>query len=166
MLLELFPIVLAVELWGTEFRDRRVRFHCDNLGVVHAINSLSAASLAVVRLLWHLVLRCLLLNIVVVCAVHIPGIENCVADALSRLQWDRFSQLAPGSRADRGSVPQLSMGSGASTVMALVQRLVADATWRSYERVLREWHKLVSSIGGCPGNDDRQTTCVALFLKS
>lgn len=94
MLLELFPIVLAVELWGKEFRDRRVRFHCDNLGVVHAIDSLLATSLPVVRLLRHLVLRCLLLNIVV-CAVHILGVENCMADAFSRLQWDRFRQLAP-----------------------------------------------------------------------
>lgn len=69
--------------------NRWVNFHCDNLGVVHAINSLSASSLPVVRLLHHQVLLCLQLNIVVF-AVHILGVENEVADALSRLQWNRF----------------------------------------------------------------------------
>lgn len=93
MLLELFPIVLAVELWGSDFRSQRVRFHCDNLAVVQVINSLSAFSLPVVRLLHYLVLLCLQLNIFV-CAVRILGIKNVVADALSRLQWDRFWQLA------------------------------------------------------------------------
>lgn len=72
MLLELFPIVVAVKLWGKEFKDWRVCFHCDNMGVVHAINSLSASSLPVVLLLRHLVLRCLTWNIVVP-VVDIPG---------------------------------------------------------------------------------------------
>lgn len=96
MLLELFPIVLAVELWGMEFTNRRFRFHCDDLGVVQAINSLSASSLPVVRLLRHLVLICLRLNICV-SAVHIHAVENEVAHALSRLQWEGFRQLALGA---------------------------------------------------------------------
>ena len=96
VLLELFPVVLAVELWGAEFRDKKVRFHCDNLGVVQAINRVSASSPPVVRLLQHLVLRCLQRN-VFIHAVHIPGVENVIADALSRFQWDRFRELVPGS---------------------------------------------------------------------
>ena len=102
MLLELFPIVLVVELWGQEFWNRRVRFHCDNLGVVQAITSLAASSLPVVRLLRALVLKFLELNMFI-CAVHIPGVENEVADALSRLQWDRFWQLGP--EAEQAGVP-------------------------------------------------------------
>ena len=94
VLLELFPVVLAVELWGAEFRDRKVRFHGDNLGVVQVINRVSASSPPVVRVLQHLVLRCLQLNIFVH-AVHLPGVENVIADALSRFQWDRFRELAP-----------------------------------------------------------------------
>lgn len=94
VLLELFPIMLMVELWKQEFRNKRVRFHCDNLGVVQAINSISASSPLVVRFLRHLVLQCLCLNCYV-CAVHVPGVKNNVADALSRLQWDKFRLLAP-----------------------------------------------------------------------
>lgn len=104
MLLELFPTALAVELCGVEFTNRRICFHCDNFGVVQAINSLSASSLLVVRLLRHLVLLCLRLNICV-SAVHIPGVENEVVDALSCLQWERLRRLAPG--AERLGVPCL-----------------------------------------------------------
>ncbi|CAJ0925439.1 unnamed protein product [Ranitomeya imitator] len=43
-LLELFPIVVAAFIWGENFKDRRVRFHCDNLSVVSVINSLSSSS--------------------------------------------------------------------------------------------------------------------------
>lgn len=91
--LKLFPIVLSVELWGEEFSNRRVRLHCDNLGVVQSTNSNMASSPPVVCLLCHLVLTCLCINCFV-SAVHVPGIDNSVADALSRFQWDRFRRLA------------------------------------------------------------------------
>lgn len=96
VLLELFPIVMAVEIWQQEFKNKRVLFHCDNLGVVQAINKISASSPPVVRFLRHLVLLCLCLNCYVR-AVHVPGVTNNVADALSRLQWARFRMLAPGA---------------------------------------------------------------------
>lgn len=106
MLLELFPVVLAVEVWGESFRDLKIRLNCDNLGVVQVINRISASSLTVVRLLRHLVLRCLQLNIFLY-AVHLPGVDNTLADALSRFQWDKFRDLAPsadqqGVRCPRG----------------------------------------------------------------
>lgn len=93
VLLELFLVVLEVELWGASFRDLKVRFHGDNMGVVQVINRITASSPPVIRLLQHLVLRCLQLN-VFIHAVHLPGVENVIADALSRFQWDRFRELA------------------------------------------------------------------------
>lgn len=85
---------MAVELWGERFENKKIRFHCDYMGVVQAINGLTASLPPVVRLLQHLVLRCLLLNAWVV-AVHVPGVANGVEDSLSRSQWERFRQLAP-----------------------------------------------------------------------
>lgn len=94
VLLELFLVVLAIELWGESFRDLKVCFHGDNLGVVKVINKVSASSLLVVRLIKHLVLRCLQLNIFIY-AVHLPGVENVIAEARSRFQWDKFWELVP-----------------------------------------------------------------------
>ncbi|KAM3920262.1 uncharacterized protein RB166_014650 [Leptodactylus fuscus] len=52
--LELFPIIVAVEIWGDQLRDRRVRFWSDNLSVVHCVNHLSSSSPPVLALLRHL----------------------------------------------------------------------------------------------------------------
>ncbi|KAM3934863.1 uncharacterized protein RB166_002258 [Leptodactylus fuscus] len=104
-LLELFPIVVAFSVWGDSFRNKKIRLHCDNLGVVQAINGLTASSPPVVCLLQQFVLLCLSLNSWVV-AVHIPGIKNCIADALSRLQWERFRELAPDAEKIGDSWPE------------------------------------------------------------
>ncbi|KAM4697815.1 LOW QUALITY PROTEIN: uncharacterized protein WCC33_013419 [Rhinophrynus dorsalis] len=92
--LELFLIVVAVELWRSSLREQRVVFHCDNLGVVEVINNLSASSLPVLRLLRFLVLACLNLN-VSFRAVNVPGVPNVVADALSRFQMAAFRVAWP-----------------------------------------------------------------------
>lgn len=102
VLLELFPVVLAVVLWGGAFKDRKVRFHGYNLGVVQVINRITASFPPVIRLLQHLVLRRLQLN-AFIHAVNLPGVENVIADALSRFQWDRFCELA--AEAERHRVP-------------------------------------------------------------
>lgn len=94
VLLELFPLVLAVEYFGESFRNLKVRFHGDNPGVVQVINKLLVTFPPVVRLLRHLVLRCMQLNVFVY-DVHRPGVENVIADALSRFHWDKFQELAP-----------------------------------------------------------------------
>lgn len=94
VLLELFPLVVALFVWAEPLRNKRVRFFSDNLGVVTAVNTQTANSPPVVRLLRHFVLQCLVLN-VHFSAVHVPGVLNCIADSLSRFQWDRFRELAP-----------------------------------------------------------------------
>ncbi|KAM3921505.1 uncharacterized protein RB166_010897 [Leptodactylus fuscus] len=124
-LLELFPIVVATVLWGDRLRDRRVRFLCDNLGVVQAINSQSANSPPVVRLLRRLVLRGLELNAHFV-AVHLPGTRNVIADSISRFQWSRFRELAP----------------------QLVRQSLADSTWDGYSQCWSEWEDLVRQLNG------------------
>ncbi|VDH92765.1 Hypothetical predicted protein [Mytilus galloprovincialis] len=36
--LELFPVMVAIILWGSELRNKKVLFHIDNEGAVHIIN--------------------------------------------------------------------------------------------------------------------------------
>ncbi|OCT78044.1 hypothetical protein XELAEV_18029140mg, partial [Xenopus laevis] len=93
-LLELFPIVVAVEILGQCLANNAVVFHSDNMSTVMAINNLTSGSGPVLGLLRHMVLRCLQLNMAFR-AKHVPGCENNIADALSCFQWDRFRNLVP-----------------------------------------------------------------------
>lgn len=60
--------------------------------MVQVINRISSQQ--VIWLLRHLVLRCLQLNIFLY-VVHLPGVDNTLADALSPFQWDKVRELAP-----------------------------------------------------------------------
>ncbi|XP_053570053.1 uncharacterized protein LOC128660298 isoform X1 [Bombina bombina] len=113
VLLELFPIVVAMELWGGELANRTIICWSDNMGVVEIINQLSASSMPVVKYLRYLVLKCLKHNICVR-AKHIPGFKNVVADALSRFKWKEFRELAPNARQEGECCPMLlwQIGSG------------------------------------------------------
>ena len=91
---ELFPIVLSVLLWGHRFSNGKVTFHCDNEAVVSIINKQSTSHRRSMGLVRMLVYFCLTHNIVFK-ARHIPGKNNDIADALSRLQHSKFKALAP-----------------------------------------------------------------------
>nr|XP_034965330.1 uncharacterized protein LOC118082278 isoform X1 [Zootoca vivipara] len=92
--LEFFPIVVAVHLWADEFKNRRVCFWTDNQAVVNVLSRQSSRSPRVSALLRAFVLLCLQLNIYF-SAKFVPGVDNDIADALSRFQMDRFRSLAP-----------------------------------------------------------------------
>lgn len=94
VLLELFPIVVAIEIWGRYFKNQRILISTDNKEVMFSINCLSAKSPPVTTLLNYLVSKCLKLNIWLK-ARCIPGKENMIADVLSRLQMQRFFELLP-----------------------------------------------------------------------
>ena len=94
-ILELFPIVLAVEVWGGMLRNRCLVFHTDNSAVMAVVNKfpvvnkLTCKEPTVMRLIRRLVVQTLRFNIRFKCQ-HIPGVLNVIADHLSRLQVDNF----------------------------------------------------------------------------
>lgn len=91
---ELFPIVVAVQLWGHEMSNKRVCFFSDNMAVVQVINKQTAKETTIMKLLRKLIVQCLKFNILFV-AKHIPGVNNVLSDKLSRLQIVEFHKLAP-----------------------------------------------------------------------
>jgi len=101
-LLELYPIVLAVEIWGSQFKNSCVVFHTDNLALVAIINKQTSKHVQIMFLIRKLVLSCLRYNVHFQ-ARHIAGTKNILADKLSRLQVQQFHQLAPS--ADQLPVP-------------------------------------------------------------
>lgn len=92
--LELFPILVAISIWGSKLRNMRIQFNCDNSAVVTVLNTWSSKSERVMTLVRALTLECLKFNILVR-ASHLPGIKNSICDALSRSQMSRFRMLAP-----------------------------------------------------------------------
>ena len=93
-ILEFFPIVLSLCLWGDKMRNHSILFFTDNEALVHVINKQSCRDKTLMVFVRKLVLVCLDNNILFK-AKHIPGVKNKLADCLSRFQVQTFKQLAP-----------------------------------------------------------------------
>lgn len=92
VLLELFPILVAMELWGACFANRRIFSRNSNKGVLFAVNCLSSSSLLVIKVLRQTVFLCLKYNVWLK-AKYTPGRLNVIADSVSRFQMDRYFQM-------------------------------------------------------------------------
>lgn len=93
-LLELFPIVLGIHIWGSLMADKRVIFFSDNIAVVDSGNNQTSKHQGIMVLFRDLVLSCLRHNILFQ-ARHIPGLLNFRADYISRSQVTKFKELSP-----------------------------------------------------------------------
>ena len=93
-ILEFYPIVLSVLLWGDRMSNQRITFFTDNAALVDIINKATSCDSTVMIFVRQLVLACLNFNILFQ-ARHVPGVKNVLADSLSQLQVTKFKQLAP-----------------------------------------------------------------------
>ena len=91
---ELFPITLALEIWGKSMKNSKVLFLSDNQAVVEVINKKSCKDKTLMSLLRRLVVSALRNNIMFR-AKHIQGKTNVVADHLSRFQFQKAKLIAP-----------------------------------------------------------------------
>ena len=104
-LLEFYPIVVAVSVCAdSRLSNKCISFHSDNRAMVDIINSQTSKDTKVMHLMRKLVLSCLRHNILFR-AVHIPGINNNLADSLSRLRVKKFQALAPKACPFPASIP-------------------------------------------------------------
>lgn len=92
--LELVPVVVAAALWGWQWCGRLVCFHSDNEAVVRAVSKGYSPDQSLIHLL-----RCLAFFAAYFgfqfSAVHVPGVLNQAADALSRGNIQLFRSLFP-----------------------------------------------------------------------
>ena len=103
-ILEFFPIVLAIEIWGPLMRNKCIVFFSDNQAVVEIMNKQTSKDRSIMVLLRHFVLSTLKYNILFH-AKHIAGCINRESDALSRLQVEKFRLLAPSADPQPTPVP-------------------------------------------------------------
>ena len=86
---ELIPIIIAAVVWGNAWKGGNVRARCDNAAVVAVINNRYSRDPHLMQML-----RCLFFIEAYfqfkVSAAHLPGIENELADDLSRDQVSSF----------------------------------------------------------------------------
>ena len=95
-ILEFFPIVLSLYLWGDQLSNHCVLFFTDNEALVYVINKQSCKDASLMHFVRKMVAICLRKNILFR-AKHIPGVCNRLADSLSRLQVSAFKRMAPQS---------------------------------------------------------------------
>ena len=102
---ELVPIVVAAAVWGQDWQGQTVQVWCDNTAVVNIINKGSSRDKDAMHLA-----RCLAfieakfdLELV---ASHIKGVNNSVADALSRDNLTLFRSLLPQAASEPTGIPE------------------------------------------------------------
>ena len=81
---------MACETWGKNWTDKRILFHCENKAVTDVWQSGLSCSAGLMHLVRTLFFAAAKGNFYVLIR-HIAGFDNCIADALSRLQMQRFS---------------------------------------------------------------------------
>lgn len=101
---ELFPVVIAAHVWGPQWCKRHVLFRSDNDAVVHMLNSRTSKVPCLMRLLRNLLFSAAQHSFSF-SAQHIPGVNNQLADALSRFHWQEFHKLAPDAQTVPTPIP-------------------------------------------------------------
>ncbi len=104
-ILELYPIVMALNLWGEDLSNSCILFHCDNEAVVHTVNNQSTKNIGLMALIQKLVISCMSFNIVFR-AQHIPGCQNITADLLSHSQVKEAHQASPLLNQQPDTIPE------------------------------------------------------------
>ena len=110
-MLELYPIVVAIETWGHELQNKRLVLKTDNAALVAVLQKQTSREPLVMILVRRLVLHCLRMSLML-SAEHVPGEDNEIADALSRFQMERFRALCPGVEAEPVETPPLPVSLG------------------------------------------------------
>ena len=91
---ELLPIVIACAVWGPSWAHQQVQVMCDNMSVVDIVRSKTSKDKDIMHLL-----RCLhffaAVHDIALRAVHVPGILNTAADAISRNYMQVLRQVVP-----------------------------------------------------------------------
>ena len=102
---ELVPIIMSCAIWGPQWRQSSILVHCDNEGAVAVVNS----GYSRVEKIMHL-LRCLFFIRaqfgMEVRAVHVPGKDNILADAISHNNLSVLSLQMPEVESKGEAIPE------------------------------------------------------------
>ena len=80
---ELFAITMALAIWGDQFKGKRILVHCNNASIVQIKAKCSSKSKSMMVLV-HSLAMFGMQHTFNLRLQHIPGVNNGIADALSR----------------------------------------------------------------------------------
>ena len=101
---EMFAVVVVALGWGHMWVGKKLLVHCDNHAVVDIWQSGKSRNPQLMALVRRLFFIAAVNNFHIVIQ-HISGIDNSIADSLSRLHMDRFWRLAPRATATPTPIP-------------------------------------------------------------
>ena len=101
---ELLLIVIACAVWGPYWKHKKIQVLCDNMAVVHILNALSSKDKSILHLMCCLHFFCAHFDIKLR-AVHISGVLNDIADAISRNHMQVFRRLLPSALPNLTPIP-------------------------------------------------------------
>ena len=90
--LELYAVTVAIINWIHRFEGKVVSLFCDNMSVVHMINSQTSNCKNCMVLIRFIALKGMLHNVIIK-AKHVTTKNNIVSDCLSRLKYQKFREL-------------------------------------------------------------------------
>ena len=93
-LFEMYPIAVACILWGKSWNRKRITVFCDNEAAVNIINKGRSSVSAINRIMRRITWTCVMNNFILR-AAFVPGLDNKMADALSRFKFQEFHVLCP-----------------------------------------------------------------------
>lgn len=102
--LELYPITLAVFLFGSHWTNRNILFLCDNMSICHCLNNQTSRDTTIMRMLRVIVLESLKYNFRFA-SKHIKSKSNSICDNLSRFRITKAKALAPYLKAEPEKIP-------------------------------------------------------------
>jgi len=82
-ILELLVLLVSVRLWGTRLVGKKFKVFCDNLATVQVLNTGRCKDKVMLKMLREIAYFCSTTGCQVK-AEHLPGVENRLADSLSR----------------------------------------------------------------------------------
>ena len=87
--LELYAVTVSIFLWGSHYKNARIRLFCDNDSCVRMLNNSTSGCKNCLILIRMIISKCLVWNLRIF-GKHVSTDKNNLADALSRFQLDRF----------------------------------------------------------------------------
>lgn len=130
--LELFPVVVALHVWGPLLANKKILFHIDNQAVVYIVNRQTSKSNEVMSLVRKLVLYTLKFNITFK-AEYIYTKYNAIADSHFSLSVATFSGFGSICRPNTNTTTPRDLAVLTEETNRHLRASMAESTWQTYK---------------------------------